>query len=177
MKTPLIVNKAMLLVTVAVILIHVTSCRKDEKADKPADYVGTWICDKTVDSEDGSFVIRDVVTFSKNSFTEVAKIQDTDGNWLSIIGRKGNFTPGDGKMDVSLTEAGMTGFDSNGNPTGNIVYYKAGTSEFSDVLVEMEMSQHYKAQYSVAGSSLTLTADTNDNGSYDDEDVYVFAKQ
>ncbi len=165
----------------ATILLSFTSCKKDEVVvEKPVDYVGVWVMEKTYAPEDGGFTIKDVVNFSKNSFTEVAKVKDDNTNsWIDLVGRKGTFTVLNGEMNISLTEAGTTSVDPvSGGPTGNITFYKAGTTEFSDLLTELEMAKDYKALYTVSNTSMTLKADNNNNGSYDDQDeINTYTKQ
>jgi hypothetical protein len=161
------------------VVLSVSSCKKDDKESTPTDFLGTWVTEQTVNTNAGNLQVRDIITFSPTSFNEVAKILDeSTSNWIDFIGRKGNIVVGKGSMDVTLTEAGTTGVDALGNPTGVITYYKEGTPEFNQVLQLMEMEKQYKALYTVSGSSMTLKADNNNNGSYDDEDeVHVFTKQ
>lgn len=156
----------------AAFMLAVVACKKDEVVDeKPADYVGVWMLEKTYAPEDGGFIIKDVINFSENSFTEVAKTKDKNNLWIDLVGRKGTFTVSNGEMITSLTEAGTTGVDPvSGGPTGVITYYKDGTPEFSALLIEFEMAKNYKALYTVSNNSMMLKADNNNNGSYDDLD-------
>ena len=73
----------------------------------------------------------------------------------------------------------MTTIDPvSGGPTGTIIYYQEGTTEFSNILIEMEMKQDYTALYSISNNSMTLKADNNNNGSYDDlDEVNIYTKQ
>ncbi len=180
MKTLKFSNRFNLILLSAAILLAFTSCEKDDPVEIPAEYVGIWVTEKTVAPEDGGFTVKDIINFSKNSFTEVAKVKEDDTDtWVDLIGRKGTFTVSNGEMSISITEAGMTSVDpASGDPTGTITYYKTGTTEFNNILTEMEMKQNYNALYSISNNSMTLKADNNDNGSYDDEDeVNVFTKQ
>ncbi len=181
MKTRKYTNRINSILLGAAILLAFTACKKDEAVDeKPVDYVGVWVTEKSYAPEDGGFTIKDVINLSKNSFTEVAKIKDDNsGSWIDMVGRKGTFTVSNGAMNISITEAGMTTVDPvSGGPTGNITYYSEGTTEFSNILNEMEMKQNYSALYSISNNSMTLKADNNDNGSYDDADeVNVYTKQ
>lgn len=180
MKTK-ILNGLNFMLLSATILLAFTSCKKDEVvAETPVDYVGVWVMEKTYAPEDGGFTIKDVVSFSKNSFTEVAKVRDDNTNsWIDLVGRKGTFTVLNGEMNISLTEAGTTSADPvSGRPTGNIIYYKEGTTEFSSLLTELEMAKNYKALYTVSNNSMTLKADNNNNGSYDDlDEINTYTKQ
>lgn len=182
MKTINFFNRIKFLVLGTSILLTIGSCQKDDKDDnddKSSDYVGVWTTTESVSTDQGSIDVKDVVNFSKSSFTEIASIKDpATGAWVDLVGRKGNIIAKDGSMDVSIKEAGMTNVDAEGNPTGVIKYYKAGTAEFDEVLTEMEMEKDYKALYTVSGNKLTIKADQNDNGSYEDEDeVHTFTKQ
>lgn len=168
-----------ILLSVAIMLAFV-ACKKDEVVDeKPADYVGVWMLEKTYAPEDGGFIIKDVINFSENSFTEVAKTKDSNNLWIDLVGRKGTFTVSNGEMIISLTEVGTTGVDPvSGGPNGVITYYKDKTPEFSALLIEMEMAKDYKASYTVSNNSMTLKADNNNNGSYDDQDeVNTYTRQ
>lgn len=171
MKTKFLSRLNFMMLGAAIILAFV-ACKKDEVVDEtPADYVGVWALEKTYAPEDGGFIIKDVINFSENSFTEVAKTRDSNNLWIDLVGRKGTFTVSNGEMIISLTEAGTTGVDPvSGGPTGVITYYKDGTPEFSDLLTELEMAKDYKALYTVSNNSMTLKADNNKNGSYDDLD-------
>lgn len=182
MKTKKFFISARVIVFSVFVLSVMESCKKDEKADNPgvfSDYTGTWVTEKTFDLEDGSYVIRDVVVFTADHFTEVAKMKNPQGEWIDITGRKGTITANAGVFNVTLTEAGCTTYDEETSmPTGIINYYDAGTPEFNQVLTEMEMMQNYQALYAVSGNTLTLKTDDNQNGSYDDQDeVVVFTKQ
>lgn len=172
--------KTSLLLFIAASILTVSSCKKDDDDDnKQTDYVGIWATEETVPTDEGSITIKDVITFSENSFTEVAKVKDpSTDKWVDLLGRKGSINANTGEMNVTLTEAGATTVDIKGEPTGVLVYYKDGTSEFAELLLEMEMSKNYKAKYTISGNSLTLKADNNNNGSFDDEDeVHIFTKQ
>jgi hypothetical protein len=180
MKTIEISNYARLLAVATITFFGVTSCEKDDKDNKPADYIGSWVTVKTVPSEEGDFEIQDVVNFTANSFNEIASMRDPESDqWIAVIGRKAKITEKSGEMNVSITEAGYsTVDDETGYPTGNIVYYKDGTDEFSSLLEDLEMSRNYKALYSVSEDELTLKADNNNNGSFDDEDeVNTFTRK
>jgi hypothetical protein len=180
MKTLRFFNYAKLLGMTAIAFLVVTSCKEDDNDDQPDDYIGVWVTERTELTEDGYIEIQDIVDFSANSFVETASMKDPDTDtWIDIVGRKGKIKVVNGAMDVSLTEAGYTSVDEETEfPTGIIVYYKAGTSEFANLLVELEMSKDYKALYTVSEDELTLKADNNNNGSFDDEDeVNVFIRQ
>lgn len=180
MKTNYFTTKLKILVVLSTLIFTFSACDKDDdEDDKTADYVGTWSTEQTLQTDIGTFEVRDILTLAENSFTEVAKIKNPVTNtWVDYIGRKGTFTVSSDELNVSLTEAGATAIDISGNPTGQIVYYKAGTPEFTALLTEFEMTKDYKAKYTVSGNTLTLKADNNNNGSFDDEDeVLVFTKQ
>ncbi len=180
MNTTKLSYRAAFFAIVSIVILFVSSCDKDDDEDStPTDYLGTWVTEQTVPTDLGELQVRDIITFSPTTFTEVAKILDeSTNNWIDFIGRKGNIAVGKGSMDVTLTEAGTTGLDDLGNPTGVITYYKDGTTEFDQVLQLMEMEKQYKAIYTVSGNTMTLKSDNNKNGSYDDEDeVHVFTKQ
>jgi hypothetical protein len=169
-----------ILALVSTAVLSVSSCKKDDDKDStPTDFLGTWVTEQTVPTDLGDIQVRDIITFTPADFSEVAKVLDESTNeWIDFIGRKGKIVVRKGSMDVTLTEAGTSELDENGNPTGVITYYKEGTTEFTQILQFMEMEKQYKALYTVSGSSMTLKADNNNNGSYDDEDeVHVFEKQ
>jgi hypothetical protein len=177
MKTLRFKNYSKILAITVLMVIAISSCKKDD-SDGPAVYVGEWITHRTINSEGTSVNIKDVIKFKESSFTEVASMQDPETNkWIDIMGRKGDFTIDGEEMDVTITSVGFTTEDADGLPTGIIQYYKDGTSEFYDLLSSMEMSQDYTAEYKVKGDKLTLKADNNNNGSYDEEDeVNVFTR-
>jgi hypothetical protein len=179
MKTQPFSTSTKLLVFAASMAFMISSCETDDKDSKPSDYIGVWAMEQTVSTEAGNIELKDIITFTQSNFTEVAKIMDTTtGNWIDFIGRKGDITVSSGGMDVSLTEAGTTSVDISGNPTGVIIYYKEGTDEFSEMLISFEMSKDYKAKYTIADNKLTLKADNNNNGSFEDEDeVHIFTNQ
>ena len=179
MKTMKISKNFKLLLFGTLLLGTIASCKKDD-SDGPKDYVGDWVTEKTVETVEGSLDLKDIVKFKESTFTETVSMYDPiSDEWINMIGRKGDFTAEDGEMDVTITAIGYsTEDDITGYPTGNIVYYKDGTDEFDELLVELEMSKNYKALYTIEDDKLTLKADDNNNGKYDDEDeVNIFTRK
>lgn len=179
MKTK-VTSYARVLAIAALMFFAANACEKDDKKEESRNYVGAWSTVKSVATEDGDIEVLDIVQFTVDGFVEVASVLDPESNeWVDLIGRKGDITVKSGQMDVSIIEIGFSEVDeTTGSPTGELIYFEEGTEEFSALLEELEMSQNYKALYTISDDEMTLKADNNNNGSFDDEDeVDVFTRQ
>lgn len=179
MKTRKFFNHAKFFGLVVLAILFVTSCWEKDDDDNSTDFIGTWVTVKSVPSDEGYVEIQDIIDFTEKTFTETGSIWDPESEeWIDIVGRKGKITASDGEMDVNLTELGYTLVDEETQlPLGIIVYYAEGTEEFNSLLYELEMSKNYKAEYTVSEDELTLKADNNNNGSFDDDDeVNTFSR-
>lgn len=154
-----------------------SSCKKD---DPDPDYVGTWVVLGTYNDGDQTIEMKESITFSKNSFTQKRQLKNpVNSAWLDFTGIKGTFTVADKKMNITITEAGMSSISSiTGLPTGQIEYYKSTDDVFTDLLELFELTATFQSEYVVAGSEITIKIDYNNDSDYnDDGEVITYTRQ
>lgn len=172
-----LISRVPLLAIVSFVLVFVSSCKKDEV--DPA-YVGTWVASESYTEDGVTIEMKDQMTFTKNSFVNLAKLKNPLTNvWIDMVGMKGDISVSGDEMQVVINEFGYTAIDLISEmPTGNIVYYKEGDSEFTALLAEMEMTRSFKSEFVITSNKLTLKTDNNEDGDYNDVDeTTVYTKQ
>ena len=177
MKTKKLLNPAKQFFILLIILSFCYACKKDE--NNP-DYAGTWEATGTMNVNSIIMEMKDIMTLSTNTFSDIGQIKNPDTNeWINLIGLKGSISVNGNIMNVAIMEIGMSAFDMiTGMPTGNIVYYKDGQSQFSSLLSQSGMEKTFNSEYSISGNNLTLKTDNNNDGDYNDEnEVTVYTKQ
>jgi len=176
MKTKKLLNPTQFII----LLFGLTFCYACEKDKNNPDYVGTWVATGTISVDTVIMEMKDIMTFSTNTFSDIGQIKNPDTNaWINLIGLKGSISVNGNIMNVAITEIGMSAFDMlTGMPTGDIVYYKDSQSQFSSLLSQSGMKKTFKSEYSISVNYLTLKTDNNNDGDYNDEnEVTIYTKQ
>jgi hypothetical protein len=177
MKTLKLLNPTRQFIVFLFVLTFFYACKKDE--DNP-DYVGTWVATGTLTEDTLILEMKDVMTFSKNTFSDIWQIKDPDTNeWIDFFGLKGTISLSGNIMNVTIKEIGMSTFDMiSGMPTGNIVYYNDSQNQFSTLISQSGMAATFESEYTITGNNLTLRTDNNDDGDYNDEnEVTIYTKE
>lgn len=170
-------NLMQLFTVLALVLIFSASCKKDETKEP---YLGTWSYNDTMTEDGITMQVKDIITLTKDKFTNMGQVKNPLTNeWIDAFGMKGELSVTGDKMNLIITEMGMTSYDSmTGMPTGTIIYYTEDDVEFDGLLDEMEMPQTVSSEFFIAGDKLTIKTDYNSDGDYTDEDeTTVYTKQ
>jgi hypothetical protein len=169
---------AKFLAAASILSLTFYACDKDDDDKDPA-YVGVWSRTETIYIDTLTLDFKDVLTLTKNTFTDIGKVQNPDTDeWIDLMGMKGTLSASGNNLDVSLTEIGLSDFDTEGIPTGDIVYYNTQDEEFDALLYELDQEGNFDAAYSVAGNQLTIKIDDNNDGDVlDDGETQVFTKE
>lgn len=167
-----------LVLMLTALLIFSSSCKKDDEVT--SDYVGTWIAVESIPTASGYTSIRDVMTFTENSVIDLIQFPggSTD-QWIDYMNLKGLVSVSGNMMTVTIAEIGISSLNAvTGMPTGTIVSYKEGSTEFENILRLSGQSKTFKSEYNVSGNKLTIKTDNNNDGDYLDEDeVTVYTRQ
>lgn len=176
--------KVIKLYTVAALLVMVvlfsSSCQKDDQVNSGnASYVGTWIAMDMISIPSyENTSLKDVMTLTETSFTDLRQIQFMNG-WMDFISMKGTLSVNGNLITVNVTEAG-TSFNMDTLlpffPLGTIKSYKEGTPEFENLLSLAKLSKTFTSDYSVSDNQLTLKTDYNKNGTFDAGETTVYTK-
>lgn len=157
-----------------------SSCQKDDEAN--GDYVGTWAATETVTSNGLSLQAKDIITFSENSFTDVLQIVNPltgTGGFVDYIKLSGSVSVSGSTMTMKIAEVGIVNFDlTTGLPTGTMTTYRAGSSEYNELLAEVGQQESFQSKYSISGNKMTIKTDLNNDGDYDDaSETTVYTRQ
>jgi hypothetical protein len=179
MKTSLFVNYAKVFMLASAAFVFVTSCEKDDKEDSVPAFIGKWSRVETIPVEDFTLDVKDIVTFTARSFTNLGQVKNPETNtWIDLMGLKANISVDKNKIDVTVKEVGLSELDLDGMPTGDITYYSDEDMEFEAILAEVELEQHFLGEYSVSGDQLTLKSDDNNDGDFNDEgEIEVYTRE
>ena len=161
----------------AIVVIFSSSCKEDDPI--LPDYVGTWVAVEAVPTEVGYVQMKDIMTFTEKSFTDLAQIQTGTDQWTSIFSMNGTLLVSGNIMNVTITEIGVTSFSGvTGLPTGVITSYKKGTTEFDELITENDQPRSFESKYTISGNKMTIQTDQNEDGDYLDElETTVYTKQ
>ena len=161
----------------AIFVIFSSSCKKDNQVPHP-DYMGAWMSMDTISTAYGTTALKDVMTLTETSFTDLRQVQVPVLNtWMDFISTKGTLSVDGNSINVKITEAGTSLNMATKIPSGKITTYKEGTPEFDSLLSLAKLSKAFKSEYSVSGNKLTLKTDANNNGTYDAGEITVYTKQ
>ncbi len=168
-------------IVIFVIFAIVSACKKDDGDDTPAhDYVGTWVVTGNVTNDEVTFEMKDIMTFTEGTFTEIMQIKNpATSQWINYLGMKGTMTVNGKAMNINVNEAGISTIDPvSGVPSGTITYYKNNRNEFTQFMELLEMPATFQSEYEVSGNKLTFKTDYNADSDYNDEDeVSVYTRQ
>lgn len=161
----------------AILVIFISSCSKKDNQVHP-DYVGAWMSMDTISTAYGTTALKDVMTLTETSFTDLRQVQVLVLNtWMDFISLKGTLSVNGNSININITEAGTSLNMATGIPSGKITTYKEGTPEFDSLLSQAKLSKTFTSEYSVSGNKLTIKTDYNKNGKYDAGEIMVFTKQ
>lgn len=179
MKSFSLLNYSKLLLIALVVTLSAVSCNKDDDDEKDPVYLGTWSRTETVIIDEFELDVKDIMTFTKNSVTNLGQIYNPlTEEWIDLMGLKGSLSVDGNSMDVTVDEIGFSDTDLDGLPTGDMTYYDSGDPEFDALLNEFELEENFEAEYSVAGNQLTLKTDDNSDGDFNDEgETAVYTKE
>jgi len=162
---------------VSIITVMISSCKKD---DPDPEYVGSWAATQAIFTEDAILQIRDIMTFTKDSYTDVAQIFDESTNeYIDYLKLIGTLTVDETIMHIDINEVGLSSVDLlSGKPTGTIVMYKEGTPQFDNIFSQTGQTQTFGFEFSISENTMTIYSDYNGDGDYNDEDeAIVYTKQ
>lgn len=161
----------------AILVIFISSCNKKDNQIHP-DYVGTWMSTDTISTDYGNTSIKDLMTLTETSFSDLRQIQiPITLSWLDFTNLKGTLSANGNLINIKVTEAGTSLNMLTNLPSGKITSYKEGTPEFDSLLSLAKLSQTFKSEYSVSGNKLTLKTDYNNNGKYEANETTVYTRQ
>jgi len=161
----------------SIMLVLLSACKKDEP---DPEYVGTWSTDQTITLGDVQVQMKDLMTLTKGGFDEMMQLLDgsTDKyvNYLELIG---SMTVTNNILHGWITEIGVSSFDPlSGNPTGQIIKYKEGTTGYDNFFAQNGQSKSFGFEFSISGNSMTLMSDNNQDNDYDDAgEMVIYTKQ
>jgi hypothetical protein len=152
-----------------------SSCSKNDNEVTP-DYVGTWIALETITQNEGSMQFKDIMTFTKDGFSDKGQVYDVStSKFIDYVKLNGTMSVSGAVMNINITEIGVSSFDPiSGAPTGIIVMYKEGTSQYDLIFSETGQPKTFLSEFSVAGTILTLKTDNNSDGDYTDINETTF---
>jgi hypothetical protein len=168
-------NKSGLLIFTFVILF--SSCRKDTVNP---DYVGKWSAIEIFTENGVSIQYKDIMTFSTGGFNDLGQLYDAStSKFIDYIELNGTISVSGTTMSVMITEIGFSSFDMiSGKPTGTIVSYKEGSSQFESLITQSGQPKSFTSEYSVSGNEMTIKTDNNNDGDYTDlNETIVYTKQ
>ena len=160
---------------ISVFFVFSSSCKKENTINP--DYVGTW---SIVDANSQGEQYKDNITFSKDGFLELGQLYGVSTNkYIDYIKLKGTISVNGSRMSFKVTEIGATSFDYNtGKPTGIIVSYKEGSSQFDNLILQTQQIKSFDLEYNVLGNKLSIMSDHNNDGDYTDaNETTVYTRQ
>jgi hypothetical protein len=170
-------KRTRLLTIISIVIFLLSSCEKEEINES---YVGTWVATETVSEQGVSMTVKDIMTLTESTFTNVAQIQNPlTSAWTDLLGLKGSISVVNNIMEVVVTEIGMSTFDMiTGMPTGELSYYSDGQGEFANLLAESDIIGSFQSEFSVSGDKMTIKTDANGDGDFTDSgETSVYTRQ
>lgn len=161
--------KWMVMMMAFFLLMPFNGCKDDDDDDDGTlDYVGTW---QMTDNE-GGMEMKQTIVLTANAFTVTMQVKIGDV-WVTVNTMEGTFTVDGSMLNITITKVGMLDDESN-----QMVYYTKASPEWATILAEdIEMPETFEAKYIVAGNTLTMIIDDNDDGVYDPvEEGEVYTK-
>lgn len=157
-----------LMVLLVITAVFSTSCNKDDDDEtQNADYVGKWSSDIIISDEDGDY--KDNLTLTKNTFEDVIQMQNSNNNWVNSVIVKGTMTVSGNKMNVHVSEIGISEIDeTTGDFTGNITTYQEGSLFYGIIMDQVGQDPDFQSEYSVNDNKMTLKTDMNNDGDFSD---------
>jgi hypothetical protein len=166
-------RKSALLLSLFIVVF--SSCSKKDNEPNP-DYVGTWVALQTITQDGETMQFKDIMTFTKDGFNDRGQVYDVStSKYIDYVKLNGTMTISGAVMNISITEIGVSSVDPiSGAPTGIIVMYKEGTSQYDLIFSQTGQPKTFISEFSVDGPILTLKTDNNDDGDYTDINETTF---
>lgn len=151
----------------ATIILLMSSCKKDDP-EVPA-YVGKWQAFTTFD-EEGAIPGKETMTLTETSFSVTAQVSLASGQWTDYIKIGGSLSVSGNEMTLEIKELGVSTVDIlTGLPTGQIVTYKEGTSQFETIMQKSGQERKITSEFAVSGDKLSVNEDLNNDGDVTDQ--------
>jgi hypothetical protein len=166
------------IITVCLALLLITACEEDEPEVIP-DYVGSWSTSWAYIDEGDTMEVKEIMTLTADTYTDITQLRSyPNGTFIDFYGLKGTFTVSGYTMSIDIKQIGLTTADGEGNPTGNLIYYKEGDPEYFTLVSELGQPDDFDADYSIAGDFMTFLVDWNEDGDfYDAGELTIFTRQ
>jgi hypothetical protein len=160
-------------IMIAGIAFVTVSCEKDED---PA-YVGKWAINSTEEIDGTTYDYRQVLDLKAGSFTSSEEIK-INNTWKTASKIQGTVVEKSGKFTIHFAKIGFSTFGLDGMPTGTVVMYNEGSTEYGQLLEMMGMPSTFDAFYTITGNELKMEMDLNQDGDATDEDegYQIFVK-
>jgi hypothetical protein len=160
-------------IMIAGIALVNVSCEKDED---PA-YVGKWAINSTEDIDGTTYDYRQVLDLKEGSFTSTEEIK-INNVWKTVSKIQGTVVEKSGKFTIHFAKIGFSTFGLDGMPTGSVVMYNEGSTEYGQLLEMMGMPATFDAFFTVTGNELKMELDLNQDGDATDpeEGYQTFVK-
>lgn len=157
--------KSLFLITL--VAVSFSSCKKD---DPDPEYAGTWVTIGTLSDGTSSMEMKELIILSGGKYEQLVQIKNTTTNqWVNYIGFKGNFTTSAKKVNITITEAGISAMSPITQlPTGQIEYIQSSNALFTEFLAAFETPETFEMEYEVNGNEITFKSDYNDDQDYND---------
>lgn len=155
-----------ILLACAGVLLLLPSCSKD--SNSPA-WATKWVLYDTETFNNATYDTRQLLDLHETSFVSSNDV-NLDGTWKTFARMEGTLKETSGKFSLHVSKLGMSSFDLNGLPTGQVTMYNSGTSEFNQILDMMGMPEEFDAYYTLSGNSIVLSLDLNLDGDTTDAD-------
>jgi len=165
------------IIVISIFAATISSCKKD---DPDPEYVGSWATTQAVFNEDVILQIKNIMTFTTDSYTDLTQVLDEATNeYIDYFKLFGALTVDESIMHIDIDEIGLSSVDVlSGKPTGTIVMYKEGTPQFDNIFSQTGQSQTFGFEFSISGNTMTVYSDYNSDGDYLDEDeAIVYTRQ
>jgi len=167
------------------LIVAVLSCEKEE--NKSPAYVGTWVRTEADTLSLVPLVLLEnkmVMTLQVGSWEMISKIKVTGyiPDWEDFMGFKGTLTVSGEDATITFAEIGVrnlnmqtmtfiddeiTWYNANDNPNEYGLYldeYGPGTTT-------------QEVKFIVSGNTLTIKADDNGNGTYEEDEIMVLTRE
>jgi hypothetical protein len=158
------------------LIVFLQSCKKDYDPD----LIGTWIAEETVPLNGYPTKVKDVITFSKNRFTDLIQIYIPSlGNYYDYKKLSGSISITGSTMYLALYEIGFMSYPAtDGNPPGPLTFQKKGDLQFYYNTTHGVYKEFFNAVYTLSGNKLTIMSDNNSDGDYSDPlETTVYTRQ
>ena len=133
------------------------------------EFVGTWSHEWEDISESDTIRMKELLIFTESTYEDHLQFYHPYRfQWKSWVALKGSLSAESYKMDINIDQVGYSTGDSYGLPSGNLNYYNQGSGEFTELISLLGISTTLSYDFSIAGNTMTLLNDINDDGDFSD---------